>query len=112
MRAKSMTLRYMGWVQRELAGGKPVWGILIAREFSDRAKFATLRSALPQPSTGSPRTIRRLHTADQALYAAFDTFVRLFLTCIPDPPVCHPYGRQSPGANTGTTTTCRMSRGI
>jgi hypothetical protein len=30
--------------------------------------------------------IRRLHTADQALYAAFDTFVRLFLTCIPDPP--------------------------
>jgi hypothetical protein len=31
------------------------------------------------------RDIRRLHTADQALYAAFDTFVRLFLTCIPDP---------------------------
>ena len=25
-------------------------------------------------------------TADQALYAAVDTFVRLFLTCIPDPP--------------------------
>lgn len=32
------------------------------------------------------RDIRRLHTADQAIYAAFDTFVRLFLTCIPDPP--------------------------
>jgi hypothetical protein len=32
------------------------------------------------------RDIRRLHNADQALYAAFDTFVRLFLTCIPDPP--------------------------
>jgi hypothetical protein len=32
------------------------------------------------------KDIRRLHTADQALYAAFDTFVRLFLTCIPDPP--------------------------
>ena len=32
------------------------------------------------------RDIRRLHTADQALYAAFDTFVRLFLTCILDPP--------------------------
>jgi hypothetical protein len=30
--------------------------------------------------------IRRLHTADQALYASFDTFIRLFLTCIPDPP--------------------------
>jgi hypothetical protein len=32
------------------------------------------------------RDLRRLHTADQALYAAIDTFVRLFLTCIPDPP--------------------------
>ena len=32
------------------------------------------------------RDIRRLHSADQALYAAFDTFVRLFLTCILDPP--------------------------
>jgi hypothetical protein len=32
------------------------------------------------------KDIRRLHTADQALYAAFDTFIRLFLTCIPDPP--------------------------
>ena len=32
------------------------------------------------------RDIRRLHTADQALYASFDTFIRLFLTCIPDPP--------------------------
>jgi predicted transcriptional regulator len=32
------------------------------------------------------RDIRRLHSADQALYAAFETFVRLFLTCIPDPP--------------------------
>ena len=32
------------------------------------------------------KDIRRLHTADQALYAAFDTFVRVFLTCIPDPP--------------------------
>jgi len=32
------------------------------------------------------KDIRQLHTADQALYAAFDTFVRLFLTCIPEPP--------------------------
>jgi hypothetical protein len=32
------------------------------------------------------KDIRRLHTADQALYAAFDTFIRVFLTCIPDPP--------------------------
>lgn len=32
------------------------------------------------------KDIRKLHTADQALYASFDTFVRIFLTCIPDPP--------------------------
>lgn len=32
------------------------------------------------------KDIRKLHTADQALYAGFDTFMRIFLTCIPDPP--------------------------
>ena len=32
------------------------------------------------------KDIRQLHTADQALYAGFDTFMRIFLTCIPDPP--------------------------
>ena len=31
------------------------------------------------------KDIRSLHTADQALYAGFDTFVRIFLTCVPDP---------------------------
>lgn len=41
-RAVAQTMRYMGWVQRELAGGKPVRGILVAREFSDGAKFAAL----------------------------------------------------------------------
>lgn len=32
------------------------------------------------------KDIRNLHTADQAIYAGFDTFMRIFLTCIPDPP--------------------------
>jgi hypothetical protein len=32
------------------------------------------------------KDIRSLHTADQAIYAGFDTFMRIFLTCIPDPP--------------------------
>jgi hypothetical protein len=32
------------------------------------------------------KDIRKLHTADQALYSGLDTFVRIFLTCIPDPP--------------------------
>lgn len=31
------------------------------------------------------KDLRKLHTADQALYAGFDTFMRIFLTCIPDP---------------------------
>jgi hypothetical protein len=41
-RAVAQTMRYMGWVQHERAGGKPVRGILIAREFSESAKFAAL----------------------------------------------------------------------
>jgi hypothetical protein len=45
-RAVAQTMRYMGWAQRELADGKPVRGILVAREFSDGAKFA----ALPLPA--------------------------------------------------------------
>jgi hypothetical protein len=32
------------------------------------------------------RDLRKLHTADQAIYAGFDTFMRIFLTCIPEPP--------------------------
>ena len=32
------------------------------------------------------KDLRKLHTADQALYAGLDTFIRIFLTCIPDPP--------------------------
>ena len=44
------------------------------------------RSAFAATLDRFAKDIRRLHTADQALYAAFDTFVRLFLTCIPDPP--------------------------
>jgi len=32
------------------------------------------------------KDLRKLHTADQAIYAGFDTFMRIFLTCIPDPP--------------------------
>jgi hypothetical protein len=44
-RAVAQTMRYMGGVQHERTGGKPVRGILIAREFSEGAKFAGL--ALP-----------------------------------------------------------------
>lgn len=41
-RAIAQTMRYMGWVLRELSDGKPVRGILVAREFSDGAKFAAM----------------------------------------------------------------------
>jgi hypothetical protein len=32
------------------------------------------------------KEIRNLHTTQQALFAAVDSFTRLFLTCIPEPP--------------------------
>ena len=32
------------------------------------------------------REIRTTHTAQQAVFAAIDSLVRLFLTCIPEPP--------------------------
>jgi endonuclease len=57
-RAIAQTMRYMGWVQRELAGGKPVRGILIAREFSEGAKFAAL--ALPTITLKEYRSRSRL----------------------------------------------------
>jgi len=33
-------LRYMGWVKRELAYGKPVRGIIVASDFHERVKYA------------------------------------------------------------------------
>lgn len=35
-------LRYMGWVQKELAMGKPVRGIIVANDFSEALRFAAL----------------------------------------------------------------------
>ncbi len=39
-RVYGQILRYMGWVKRELAGGKPVRGIIVANSFHERAKYA------------------------------------------------------------------------
>jgi hypothetical protein len=61
-RAVAQTMRYMGWVQRELAGGKPVRGILIAREFSEGAKFAAL--ALPTLTLKEYRVAFTFDTVD------------------------------------------------
>ncbi len=63
-RAVAQTMRYMGWVQRELAGGKPVRGILIAREFSEGAKFAAL--ALPALTLKEYRVAFAFSTVDVA----------------------------------------------
>lgn len=41
-------LRYMGWVKKELADGKPVRGIIIANSFSEQLKYAV--SAVPNIS--------------------------------------------------------------
>ena len=61
-RAVAQTMRYMGWVQHERAGGKPVRGILIAREFSEGAKFAAL--ALPTLALKEYRVTFTFSTAD------------------------------------------------
>lgn len=63
-RAIAQTMRYMGWVQRELAGGKPVRGVLVAREFSDGAKFAAL--ALPSLTLKEYRVAFTFNTVDIA----------------------------------------------
>lgn len=67
-RAIAQTMRYMGWVQRELAGGKPVRGILVAREFSDGAKFAAL--ALPSLTLKEYRVAFTFNTVDIAATSA------------------------------------------
>jgi hypothetical protein len=33
-------MRYMGWVRRHVAAGKPVRGMIIARRISDRIRYA------------------------------------------------------------------------
>ena len=61
---------------------------LLSAELDDN-DVSTLEAAEEHITTSLDRfagDIRRLHTADQALYASFDTFIRLLLTCIPDPP--------------------------
>jgi hypothetical protein len=63
-RAIAQTMRYMGWVQRELSGGQPVRGILIAREFSDGPKFAAV--ALPSLTLKEYRVAFSFNTADLA----------------------------------------------
>jgi hypothetical protein len=67
-RAVAQTMRYMGWVQRDLAGGKPVRGILVAREFSDGAKFAAL--ALPSLTLKEYRVAFTFNTVDMAATTA------------------------------------------
>jgi hypothetical protein len=67
-RAVAQTMRYMGWVQRELAGGKPVRGILVAREFGDGAKFAAL--ALPALTLKEYRVAFTFNTVDIATTSA------------------------------------------
>lgn len=39
-RVCSQILRYMGWVNRELAGDRPVRGIIVANDFHDRVRYA------------------------------------------------------------------------
>ena len=40
MAALGQILRYMGWVQKHLANGKQVQGIVLASEISEKLKYA------------------------------------------------------------------------
>ena len=86
-----MTTYMPGWLKpqtaaaiRSAAGCGTLWRLLLPTRRNPESRRAEERIAATLERFA--RDIRRLHTADQALYAAFDTFVRLFLTCIPDPP--------------------------
>jgi len=41
-RVCGQVLRYMGWVQKHMAGGKPVRGIVVANDFDDSLKYAVV----------------------------------------------------------------------
>lgn len=43
--ALGQTLRYMGWVKHKIAGGKPVYGVVIAAEISDKLRYAASMTA-------------------------------------------------------------------
>jgi hypothetical protein len=38
--AVGQTLRYMGWVSKNLAAGKKVWGVIIAHDIDEKLKYA------------------------------------------------------------------------
>jgi hypothetical protein len=64
-------IKYMGRVQRELAGGEPVRGILIAREFSEGTEFAALD--LPALTWKEYRAAFTFNTVDLALASVAST---------------------------------------
>jgi hypothetical protein len=55
-------------------------------EDGDASALAAAEERISATLDRFAKDIRKLHTADQAIYAGFDTFMRIFLTCIPDPP--------------------------
>jgi hypothetical protein len=60
---------------------------VLARDLRDSPPDQSDREAFVAASIDRlSKEIRNLHTTQQALFAAVDSFTRLFLTCIPEPP--------------------------
>jgi hypothetical protein len=59
---------------------------LIEQDASRTQQQENLESAVAASIDRMAKELRRLHNANQALFALTDSLVRLFLTCTPEPP--------------------------
>ena len=59
---------------------------LIEKDSRSTGQSERLESAVAASIDRMAKELRRLHNANQALFALTDSLVRLFLTCTPEPP--------------------------
>jgi hypothetical protein len=59
---------------------------LIEKDSRSTGQNERLESAVAASIDRMAKELRRLHNANQALFALTDSLVRLFLTCTPEPP--------------------------
>lgn len=60
---------------------------LLEQDLRRNSQHDQLESAVAASIDRLAKEMRRLHNANQALFALTDSLVRLFLTCIPEPPL-------------------------
>jgi hypothetical protein len=59
---------------------------LLEQDLRQTSQHDQLESSVAASIDRMAKEIRRLHNANQALFALTDSLVRLFLTCTPEPP--------------------------